>query len=265
MRIIYKTVSTISTSLLILFSNMSCANGDVSEILRKYDDPADDTPRAACYSDPHSLNLSWDEDECADEYILLRAEDNGAENFTPVYTGKNTSYSDSFYQTDDQKRFIYRLDKTRGNRWFKSSDCTCAVASNTLHDMHEPNDTVETAVEIERNIEATMPCSQFRYKNRSYADEDWYFIRLKPLCTAKILFRQVGMGSSVADSDFLYMIQGDHSEELKHNEKFTVSNTSYATKNIYFKIMPNMNRIFAGNDGAAVPAYTMTVTEEIYQ
>lgn len=258
-----KTIYTISAFL--LFSCISCANGDVSELLRRYDDPTDDTPQADCYSQAYSLRLSWDSDECADRYILMRAEDDGAENFMPVYSGNDSSYTDIFSMPDDQKRYLYRLDKIRGNRRFKGSDCACTVISATLNDIHEPNNTLENAVELERTIDATMPCSQFNYKERCYGDEDWYFIRLKPLCTASILFCQAGKGNSSSDSDFLYMVQGSQIKPIYHNEKFTVTNPSYSTRNIYFKILPDISKIFAGTEGAAVPAYTMTVIEETYQ
>lgn len=116
----------------------------------------------------------------------------------------------------------------------------------------------ENAVELERIIMATMPCSQFNYSGRCFSDEDWYYIRLKPQCIASILFCQSGKGSTVSDSDFMYMEYGGEIKSLQHNEKFSVTNSSFTTKNIYFKILPDIAKIFAGTQGAEVPSYTIT-------
>ena len=262
---IKKTVLKRAALVFLISLYTSCTNGDFSELLRSYDDPSDDTPNAACYREPCTVRLSWNEDECADRFILMRAEDDGAENFVQVYSGKDTTFTDRFYQTDDQKRYVYRLDKTRGSKRFKGSVSTCAVVSMTLHDTHEPNDNIENAVELERIITATMPCSQFNYSGRCFSDEDWYYIRLKPQCIASILFCQSGKGSTVSDSDFMYMEYGGEIKSLQHNEKFTVTNSSFTTKNIYFKILPDIAKIFAGTQGAEVPSYTITLTEEDFK
>ena len=263
MRMARNTFYLIICTLLLL--TISCTNGDFSELLRSYDDPFDETTAADCYTQSCTVKLSWSSDECADTFILMRAVDDGTENFRQIYSGTGTSYSDEFYLPDDQKRFIYRLDKTRGNRRFNGSECVCAVVSATLHDTHEPNNTIEKAIELERIINATMPCSQFNYKGKSFGDEDWYYIRLKPLCTASILFIQAGNNNSVPECDFMYMEQGGEIKPLWHNDKFTVSNTSLVSRNIYFKIMPDMTKLFSGSAGTAVPAYTLQVTEESFK
>lgn len=259
-----KKYPAVFPAIILLSLLCSCANGNISELLRSYDDPADDTPDATCYEREYTISLKWKSDPCADTFILMRADDDGAEHFEKVYSGTATKYEDTFSPLDDQRRVLYRLDKVRGKKRFCGSDCACAVVSATLHDLHEPNGTMEQAAELERIITATMPCSQFRYKSRAYGDEDWYFIRLKPLATADILFLQTGADTTSADTDFLYMQLGGTAEVLKHNQKFTVTNTDFVTKNIYFKVMPDIPRIFAGTAGASVPSYRMELCEEVY-
>ena len=191
----------------------------------------------------------------------MRAEDDGAENFVQVYSGKDTTFTDRFYQTDDQKRYVYRLDKTRGSKRFKGSVSACAVVSMTLHDTHEPNDNIENAVELERIITATMPCSQFKSNNKSYADTDWYFIRLQPMSTAMITFTQPGLNAGVQNTDFLYMELGGTPQTISSGDKILVENSEFNTKNVYFKITPNIAKKFSGSVGAEVLSYRLELSE----
>ena len=245
----------------LLSLTVSCTNGDIIELLRSYDDPSDDTTVVDCYSEPYTIKLIWKEDEATDTFILLRAEDNGAENFRQIYSGKATSYIDRFSYTNDQKRYIYRLDKTRGNRRFYGSECACAVVSATLNDTQEPNNTLENAVELQRIITATMPCSQFNYKGKAFGDEDWYFIRLNPMSTAMISFTQIDMNGTAQSSEFKYMEQGSSLQSITNTSKITVENTDMYTKNIYFKIVPDLEKKFQGSAGAAVLSYRLELSE----
>ena len=216
---------------------------------------------ADCYTQACTIKLFWQSDECADKYILMRAEDDGAENFRQIYSGTETSFTDRFLITDDQKRFLYRLDKTRGSRKFNGLDCTCAVVSAILHDTHEPNDTVNNAIEFERIINATMPCSQFKYKGRAYGDEDWYYIRLNPLCKARILFNQTGLNAGVQNTDFLYMELGGASITITDGNKIAIENSELVSRNIYFKVFPNVAKKFSGSAGSEVMSYRLELSE----
>ena len=259
MRMTRKTFYFIICTLLSL--TVSCTNGDLSELLRSYDDPSDETPVADCYSQACTIKLSWQSDECADKYILMRAEDDGAENFRQIYSGSETSYVDRFSQPEDQKRYLYRLDKTRGSKRFSGTDSTCAVVSATLHDTHEPNDVIGKAIEVERIINATMPCSQFKYRGRSYGDEDWYYVRLNPLCTAMITFTQPELNIGVQNTDFLYMELGGSSRTISNGDKILLENTEFSSRNIYFKIVPNIAKKFSGSAGAEVLTYRLELSE----
>ena len=259
MRMTRNTFHFIICTLLSL--TVSCTNGDISELLRSYDDPFDETPAADCYSSPYTVRLSWQEDECADKFILMRAEDDGTENFRQIYAGKAISFTDKFLINDDQKRFLYRLDKIRGNRSFKGLDCTCAVVSAIGHDTHEPNDTINNAIEFNRIINATMPCSQFKYKGRAYGDEDWYYIRLNPLCKARILFNQTGLNAGVQNTDFLYMELGGASITITDGNKITIENSELVSRNIYFKVFPNVTKKFSGSAGSEVMSYRLELSE----
>ena len=131
----------------------------------------------------------------------------------------------------------------------------------TLHDTHEPNDNIENAVELERIITATMPCSQFKSNNKSYADTDWYFLRLHPMSTAMITFTQSGLNAGVQNTDFLYMELGGTPQTISSGDKILVENSEFSTKNVYFKITPNIAKKFAGSAGAEVLSYRLELSE----
>ena len=65
----------------------------------------------------------------------------------------------------------------------------------------------DDGTEMLRIITATMPCGQFIYRDRAVEDEDWYYIRLKPLCKAYVEFSQLDIDSSVAETCFLFTEQ----------------------------------------------------------
>ena len=116
-----------------------------------------------------------------------------------------------------------------------------------------------------RIITATMPCGQFVYRDRSVEDVDWYYIRLKPLCRAYIEFTQLDIDSSVTETCFLFTEQGHLPKVVGNLTKITVENTDLHDRRIYFKIHPDMGKLFGGTPGSAVPAYRMELSEEVYK
>ena len=150
MRMTRNTFHFIICTLLSL--TVSCTNGDISELLRSYDDPFDETPAIDCYSSPYTVRLSWQEDECADKFILLRASDHGLYSFTEIYRGTGTTYKDSFSGMESCDRYLYRLDKTRGSRTFTGSTYAYAVSSISGNDSHENNNEPTSATELEISV-----------------------------------------------------------------------------------------------------------------
>lgn len=240
----------------------ACTNGTAAELLRTYDDPFDDTPIAVSYAREYTVFLSWQEDEAADEYVLLRADDDGRYAFRELYRGTGVSFNDVLPCTQEQTRLLYRLDKTRGNRTFFGSKYACAVSSGTLQDLYECNDVSDRATELVTTCLATMPCSQFAYNGKAFYDEDWYYVSLKPLRSAYFTLTQTDSSPSGTNTDFVFMQEGGLRSVVANGVKFKVENTSLVTKNIRFKIMPDLTRVFSGAAGARVLAYRLEVGEE---
>ena len=251
-----------SAMLLFCLSLSSCPNGSAADFLRGYDDPFDDTPTATSYTREYTVFLSWKEDEAADEYILLRAPDDGKYAFCELYRGTFTSFSDTLHSAQDQERLLYRLDKRRGSRTFCGSEYACAVASGTLRDLHEDNDVSGRATEIVTACEATMPCSLFAYDGRAFYDEDWYSVSLKPLRTAYFTLTQTDSTPEGTETDFVFVQEGGIRMPIASGIKFKIENTSLETRRVRFKIMPDLTRVFSGAAGARVLAYRLEAGEE---
>lgn len=250
------------TGLLICSLFFSCTNGNAYDLLRDYDDPFDETPLAVSYAKEYTVYLSWHEDSVADEYVLLRALDDGKYAFKEIYRGLGTSFTDRLSSTQDQARLLYRLDKRRGNRIFNGSEYACAVSSGTLNDLYEDNNMPSKATELVTTCLATMPCSIFAYNGNSFYDEDWYYVSLKPLRSAYFTLTQTDSTPSGTNSDFVFMQEGGLRSVVANGVKFKIENTSLVTKNIRFKIMPDLTQVFSGAAGARVLAYRLEVGEE---
>ena len=240
----------------------SCTNGNAYDLLRDYDDPFDETPLAVSYVKEYTVYLSWHEDSVTDEYVLLRSFDDGKYAFKEIYRGLETSFTDNLSSTQEQVRLLYRLDKRRGNRVFNGSEYACAVSSGTLHDLYKENNVPSHATELITTCLSTMPCSQFAYNGKAFYDEDWYYVSLKPLRSAYFTLTQTDSTPSGTNTDFVFMQEGGLRSVLANGVKFKVENTSLVTKNIRFKIMPDLTRVFSGAAGARVLAYRLEVGEE---
>ena len=123
----------------------------------------------------------------------------------------------------------------------------------------------DDGTEMLRIITATMPCGQFIYRDRAVEDEDWYYIRLKPLCKAYVEFSQLDIDSSVAETCFLFAEQGGLPREVGNRTKIVIENTELHDRRVCFRIYPDMGKLFGGVPGSAVPAYRMELSEEVYK
>jgi len=77
--------------------------------------PFNDVVEAVEMRSIQAVNLKWKEDKGADDYILMRSvfEENGFEEFLPIYRGSELAYIDR--DLEIAVTYAYRLDKTRGS------------------------------------------------------------------------------------------------------------------------------------------------------
>lgn len=69
----------------------------------------------------------------------------------------------------------------------------------------------------------------------------------------------------MAETSFLFTEQGHLPKEVGNMTKIVVENTGLHDRRVYFKIHPDMGKLFGGAPGSAIPAYRMELSEEVYK
>lgn len=240
----------------------SCSENAFEEILfRTADDPFYDTPSIDSLALEHTVYLSWDEDDACDTFRLMRAYDQSQLSFSCVYEGRRTAYTD--VDLMDSSRYVYRLDKTRGKKYFEGMTRAYGYSSDCRRDEHEPNDREEDATFLEHDLICTLPCVQFITDKRQFMDEDWFYIMLPPCRAAEIVISQHGLSNESTGANTSLMVQtaGCEGAAVKQKVAHVINNTSYETKRFYFKIYPNTTELFSANGSTALIEYTVSLSK----
>jgi hypothetical protein len=217
-----------------------CSPGLLAELDRVQRDPTLSAPRVSSLDRECRIEVSWDTDAGAEEYVLERAQDAVLGDFRVVYRGQGTSYSDTDCQ--DQGRYLYRLSKVRGNRLFGPSGAVLGVASATCRDELEPNDSEQQATELNYTRRANL----FYYRATPslppvevLQDDDWYAFAVPPQYTANLLITQAGLAQG-SQYTFLYFSEkGTRPVHVVNNQLIAISNPSPDTRRVLFKLCLN--------------------------
>ncbi|WP_297644906.1 hypothetical protein, partial [uncultured Treponema sp.] len=176
-------MSRTKKAMLLIFTSLwffSCYNNAFNEILfRTTDDPFDDVPATDSLTTEHTVYLSWKEDDAADSFYLMRSFDAISLDWTCIYEGKSTSYTDT--GLIDNEKYIYRLDKTRGSKCFEGEKYGYGWSSGTIRDCCESNDAPENAAFLEYDRICNLPCVGFVTDNKEILDEDWFYVTVPPM------------------------------------------------------------------------------------
>jgi len=241
----------------------SCYNNAFNEILfRNINDPFDDVPKADSLSKEHTVYLSWQEDDAADKYYLMRSFDN-TRNWDCIYTGNETSFIDK--ELEDNTNYIYRLDKTRGTTYFAGKDYAFGWSSGTIRDSSEPNDVPEKAAFLEYDRICNLPCVGFVTDNKEINDEDWFYVIVPPMRQADIIVGQHNLENTAFGTGTNLRIQllGLDSQPISHQVPYPIKNTGYETQKYYFKIFPERTLLSSGNSFCTVIEYTVSLNQII--
>ncbi len=247
----------------------SCANGNVDGLLRTYNDPSDDAPAADSYRTPYAIYLSWQEDEAADGFILLRADDDGCYDFRELYRGTGTAYADRFTGLESVERYVYRLDKVRGEMLFKGSRLVPAVSTSAVRDEYEDNGAMERATLLETECRASLTVCRYVHEDTLDCDEDWYAVYIRPHRKAYVMLEQLDYGGAVstlasgADTDFYRMSEDGSSAPIQNKVKFVLENDGHRARNVCFKVYPDMANVLPEGAGTRILLYQVTLEEEV--
>ncbi len=241
---------------------ISCNDGMYDTLSRNTDDPFTEKPKAVSFVTTNAVYLSWSSDDCADEYILERAENLQSLVYKEIYRGTRTSYDDFGLSNDIM--YLYRLSKRRGNKTFGPSDPVLGVSSTVARDIYEPNDTIENATLLTSRAPYIANMYYYQsYNGISIGDEDWYCVDVPPLLCADILVNDSQTENNKDPSHFMVSYPNRSSEQVDHLVSFKVENTESETARLYFKLYPNNSKFISqlpGSSGGKVVKYTISVT-----
>ncbi|MCR5387128.1 MAG: hypothetical protein K6E69_08405 [Treponema sp.] len=171
----------------------SCENPIADILLRTYSDPFDQAPVVDSFSERKKIFISWDKDEGADDYILMRAEDAFSPQFAEIYRGRQLNYKDE--KINEGTRYLYRLDKTRGKRTFISEKKGYGYCASRINDTLK-NNFKKDAVEI-LSDRTNMVLYYGRFcDGTEIFEEDYFYVNIPPQMQAEIVLTQQNPSSS---------------------------------------------------------------------
>ena len=249
--------------LTMVFLVISCSQQNTFEeiLFRTTKDPFDDTPFANSLTLEHTIYLSWESDDACDKYRLMRSYDQSVLNFFCVYEGTATNYID--VDLNDSNRYIYKLDKIRGDKYFNGSFFAYGYSSDCREDECEPNDIELKATYLEYDLICNLPCVRYVTNNKESIDCDWFYIKIPPRRAADIVVNQHNLEneSEGAATNLKIQISGSESAVVKQKIVNVINNTSYETKKFFFKIYPETTKLFSHGSNTAIIEYTVSLNQ----
>ncbi len=243
--------------IIISITFFSCYNNSFNAILfRTTADPFDDIPVADSLTTENTVYLSWKEDSGADVFYLMRSFDSSSLSWTCIYEGNDTSYTDE--KLPDGDLYIYRLDKSRGSKYFEGKEYAYGFSLDGRNDRFENNDKENFATNYKSPMSCTLPCVKFKTNNKTIIDEDWFSINLLPLQTAHILITQTNHPNPNSATYLKYQELGKESETVTSGHAIVISNSALEPKTLYFKIYPETTALFTGDNGIVLIQYTVS-------
>lgn len=247
---------------MLIFLLVSCKENTFEEILfRTQDDPFNDCPITDSLQKENTIYLHWQEDIASDCFYLMRSLDQIVLNFSCVYKGTETDFFDT--NLENNNRYIYRLDKQRGNKRFEGTEYSYGYSSNFRNDYFEFNDNEENATLLVQDLKCNLPCIKYIYKNKTLIDVDWFYVEIPARRKAEILINQEGLSNSSTGTDTSLYIQeiGSTEKSVKQNTAILIENPSTETKKIFFKVFPKTTALFSEDSYQTVIEYTISLNK----
>ena len=244
----------------------SCeGEGKFEKILfRTWDDPFDEQPVLALITpdgeNPY-VHISWSRDEGADDVIVKRAEDSQNPEFEVVC---KTTGQDGFLEFSDKnlqsnKKYIYKIDKTRGKRSFDSKKLSHIFIDTELILRSEYSNISKTsAKELSSVVAGKLYAIRYDCDNLVQRNENWFKIRVgaghKASYTFNLTETEIVNG---VETQVKLFIDGRsiNGERLKQGETFEIENLDGVDKEYYFKLFLDDESV-SGKD-KAVEVFTI--------
>lgn len=222
---------------LIVLTVTACSEGLLSDLQRELKDPVVDSPVVVPFESESTIRLIWETDPGADEYILSRSADVPIPVYTVIYRGNALTYTDR--ETADQGRYLYTLTKVRGGKLFGPSDAVLGVVSGTILDSLENNNTKETAVHLEWDLQVNLYYYR-SYNGEELIDDDWYSVAVPPRRKAFVIVTQENLTGT--DSWLTFYLEGHVPFSVISGDGIAVNNTSYQEQTFFFCVSPRAEK-----------------------
>jgi len=238
----------------------SCGGGLLSELGRPLGDPSTAAPAVASFIAENRVEVSWPVDVNTDQFILERAADAAALSFQAVYTGTDTTYTDT--QCSDQERYLYRLTRTRGTRSFGPSEAVMGVASSVCRDSLEPNDQEAAATPLGSTLAANLYyyCSLAQPAGVSLVqqDVDWYAVSVPAHRQANIVVTQGSLAGGSVSTWMYFYLKGANPVQIVNNQAIPLPNYADQAVSFRFKVYPVPSSFTVGGGGSLI-TYTISL------
>ena len=244
----------IITVLWLLFILLGCDNGLCTLVSRIQKEPDKFELKVDSFRKEYEIYCIWEYDELADEYILMRSEDSANLSFNKIYVGKGLSYIDC--DLKNNTKYIYRLDKVRGERILIGNRLYLGVFSEKKADAYEPNNIEASATFLESPKQGNV----YYYtseKGMVVSDIDWYCVRIKAN-------RQVNLTLTYDASQPVFRVVLPPNGDEKcpaNNQEFQIRNDTIEEKDFYFSIELDKD-LFGQTGSAAFFTYTVKLISE---
>lgn len=108
-----------------------------------------------------------------------------------------------------------------------------------------------------------LPCVGFVTDNKEILDEDWFYVTVPPMRQADIIVGQHNLTNTTlgAETNLRIQLSGLESQSVRHQVAYQIQNSSYKTKNFYFKVFPERTSLSSGNSFCTVIEYTVSLNQ----
>jgi hypothetical protein len=214
--------------------------------------PVVSEPQVECLKVECEIDVCWDADDAADEYLLYRDDDPFGPFDDVLYKGKELHFKDMRLEGNGGKLYYYKLAKRRAEWIFDKSDYVLGVAHTKRRDCYEPNGTPETAAEFYNVTDANI----YYYKydsDHALEDVDWYWVEMEPM--RKLRFSIFFNDDPNLQPDDLYYMEmgGFHRTDLDGDDEIYIYNYENEVCIKYFCI--GINKIYFDGVGGRMGSY----------
>lgn len=214
---------------------LACEESLLPELDRVVEDPSVVKPATENFQKELTVEIFWEEDLAADEYILRRALDDRSPDYAIIYRGESTGYEDSGLA--HEQRYLYTLAKRKGMREFGPSAPGLGVGHDSIGDGWEPNDCKHCATNLLFQIHANTYYYQ-DYRDNAIQDTDWYCLEIPARHLAQIQVDQIRPDVG-GENTFLYFQQEGRTRIMfGDNDPIEICNYSLSSQHFRFCISP---------------------------